>query len=315
MVYLNYIWLILSLGIILGFIVINSERLKLNLVLNLYVFGKLRNLQEFSLTSHFLQVPKRWFWHFYCSGLLIHTALLTVMVYSVFVADKFPEEVSLFLGYIRIPASESELLPPAQILAVLLMGEVQMIRRLTECIFVNSYSASTMSVVIYLTGVFFYCFQGISIVCLMQEKTLTLSAIWSDLQWYNYLLITMFLYFSYKQHILNNILSSLRCNEQGAVVTDKHLIPEGDLFQHSSCPHFFMEILIYSVYCAMFWWRHTVCNSIGLFVLVNQLLAGHLAHRWYQENFPNYPRERTPVIPLVHYSRLAGVPPPKKKKC
>lgn len=69
----------------------------------------------------------------------------------------------------------SELLPPAQILAVLLMGEVQMIRRLTECIFVNSYSASTMSVVIYLTGVFFYCFQGISIVCLMQEKTLTLS--------------------------------------------------------------------------------------------------------------------------------------------
>lgn len=69
----------------------------------------------------------------------------------------------------------SELLPPAQILAVLLMGEVQMIRRLTECIFVNSYSASTMSVVIYLTGVFFYCFQGISIVCLMQEKTLILS--------------------------------------------------------------------------------------------------------------------------------------------
>lgn len=52
----------------------------------------------------------RWFWHFYCSGLLIHSALLTVMVYSVFVADKFPEEVSLFLGYIRIPASESGIL-------------------------------------------------------------------------------------------------------------------------------------------------------------------------------------------------------------
>lgn len=59
MVYLTYIWLILSLAIILGFIIINSERLKLNLVSNLYVFGKLRNLQEFNLTSHFLQVPKR----------------------------------------------------------------------------------------------------------------------------------------------------------------------------------------------------------------------------------------------------------------
>lgn len=52
----------------------------------------------------------RWFWHFYGSGLLIHTALLTVMVYSVFIADKFPEEVSLFLRYIRIPASESGIL-------------------------------------------------------------------------------------------------------------------------------------------------------------------------------------------------------------
>lgn len=118
------------------------------------------------------------------------------------------------------------------------------------------------------------------------------------------------------KHLLSLIcLLILNSLPLGAVVTDKHLIPEGDLFQHSSCPHFFMEILIYSVYCAMFWWRHTVCNSVGLFVLVNQLLAGHLAHRWYQENFPNYPRERTPVIPLVHYSRLAGVPPPKKKKC
>lgn len=87
------------------------------------------------------------------------------------------------------------------------------------------------------------------------------------------------------KHLLSLIcLLILNSLPLGAVVTDKHLIPEGDLFQHSSCPHFFMEILIYSVYCAMFWWRHTVCNSVGLFVLVNQLLAGHLAHRWYQEN-------------------------------
>lgn len=313
MVYLTYFWLILTLCIFLGFIVINSERLKVNLVLNLFLFGKLRNSQGFKLTSHYLQVPKGWFWHFYGIGLLIHTALLTVIVYSVFIADKFPEEVSRFLSYVRIPASESELLPPAQVLLVLLMGEVQMIRRLTECVFVNSYSASTMSVVVYLTGVFFYCLQGICVVSLMQEKTLTLGAFWSGLQWYNYLLVTMFFYFSYKQHILNNILSRLRCNKQGAVVTDKHLIPEGDLFQHLSCPHYLMEILIYSVYCAMFWWRHTVCNSIALFVLVNQLLSGHLAHRWYQGNFPNYPTERAPVIPLVHYGRLAGVPPKKKK--
>lgn len=44
----------------------------------------------------------RWFWYFYCSGFFIYFVLLIVMVYSVFVADKFFEEVFFFLGYIRI---------------------------------------------------------------------------------------------------------------------------------------------------------------------------------------------------------------------
>ena len=95
------------------------------------------------------------------------------------------------------------------------------------------------------------------------------------------------------------------------VVTDRHLLPKGDLFQYSSCPHYFMEILIYVVYCAMFWWRHPVCNAIALFVLVNQVIAGHLAHQWYLETFPDYPKDRAPVIPFLHYERLT-TPPTKK---
>ena len=47
----------------------------------------------------------RWFWHFYGAGLVVHTTLLMVTVYSVFIADKFPAEVSLILSYVRTPAS------------------------------------------------------------------------------------------------------------------------------------------------------------------------------------------------------------------
>ncbi|XP_048774356.2 polyprenol reductase-like [Ostrea edulis] len=304
MVYLCYVWLCLAFAIFLGYIVVSSRKLRTNFILNLYIFGKLRNSEEYNLTSNFLQVPKRWFFHFYAAGLVVHTPVLLVMVHSVFIADEFPKEVSLILSYVRIPASRAELLPPVQIILVLLMGEIQMIRRLIESIYINSYSPSTMSIIIYLTGIIFYCLQGVSVVSVMQEKSLRFGAVWNDLQWYNYLLIFMFIYSSYKQHALNNILASLRRNKQGSVVTDKHLMPVGDLFNHCSCPHFFMEILIYSVYCAMFWWRHSVCNAIWLFVFVNQTLAGHFAHSWYQATFPNYPKDRAPVIPFLHYDRL-----------
>ena len=67
----------------------------------------------------------------------------------------------------------TELLPPAPMLVVLVMGEVQMMRRLFECLCTNSYSASFMSIPIYLTGISFYCALGVSLLCLMQEESLT----------------------------------------------------------------------------------------------------------------------------------------------
>ena len=48
----------------------------------------------------------RWFWHFYGAGLVVHTPMLIVTVYSVLITDKFPTEVSLILSYVRTPASD-----------------------------------------------------------------------------------------------------------------------------------------------------------------------------------------------------------------
>ena len=48
----------------------------------------------------------RWFWHFYGAGLVVHTTLLIVTVYSVFIVDKFTAELSLILSYVRTPSSD-----------------------------------------------------------------------------------------------------------------------------------------------------------------------------------------------------------------
>lgn len=312
MVYLCYIWILLAFGTVLGFIVTTDKRLQTKVINNLFIFGKFRDTKEYNLTSNFLQVPKRWFYHFYLFGLIVHTPFIAVTVYSVCVAEEFPKPLSLILSYIRTPASQEELLPPAPVIVVLLMGEVQMFRRLLECVYVNSYSPGTMSIVIYLTGVTFYCFLGLNIVSVMQEKSLSFGELWTGLDWYHYLLIAMFIYSSYKQHVLNNILANLRRNQKGAVVTDKHLLPEGDLFDQVSCPHYLMEILIYSVYTGMFWWRHSVVNAIWLFVFVNQTFSAYFSHRWYQETFPNYPKERAPIFPFLYFDRWISPPPQKK---
>ena len=83
----------------------------------------------------------------------------------------------------------------------------------------------------------------------------------------------------------------------GTVENTQHHIPRGDLFELCSCPHFFMEILIYAAIATVFLWQHEVCNCIFVFVIVNQTLSGLMSHKWYLQNFPSYPKHRTAVIP------------------
>ena len=63
---------------------------------------------------------------------------------------------------------------PVPVLLALVMLEIQVVRRFLECVFVNSYSGSTMSIFIYSVGVMFYSFVGISTLCQAQVGQLTL---------------------------------------------------------------------------------------------------------------------------------------------
>lgn len=63
---------------------------------------------------------------------------------------------------------------PLSVVLALIMIQAQVVRRFLECVFVSSYSKSTMSLVIYSAGVAFYSLLGISVLCQAPETKIEL---------------------------------------------------------------------------------------------------------------------------------------------
>ena len=83
--------------------------------------------------------------------------------------------------------------------------------------------------------------------------------------------------------------------------TPKYGMPIGDWFYYVSCPHLFAEILIYLslLVCQVWsevatsWWLvvgHVTCS---LFLSARQM------HKWYQQKFEDYPKNRTSLFPGI----------------
>ena len=86
----------------------------------------------------------------------------------------------------------------------------------------------------------------------------------------------------------------------GKVSTSEHRIPKGSMwFDYISCPHYFMEILIYIAFQIVVGFHHITMISVVIFVIVNQIIAGQISHQWYKKTFKTYPKERTAVIPFI----------------
>ena len=80
----------------------------------------------------------------------------------------------------------------------------------------------------------------------------------------------------------------------------EHAIPRGGWFEYVSCPHYFMEIVIYLSFLLIGGPSHMTLLSIVLFVVTNQLVAGYLTHRWYRAHFGTfYPVQRRAVLPFL----------------
>lgn len=93
-------------------------------------------------------------------------------------------------------------------------------------------------------------------------------------------------------HQSDNILLHLRKPGQ----TD-YQIPAGKWYKFVSCPNYMGEIIEWSGFAIMAWGLPAL--SFAVWTAVNLIPRAIDHHRWYQENFANYPKERKAIIPFV----------------
>jgi len=74
-------------------------------------------------------------------------------------------------------------------------------------------------------------------------------------------------------------------------------IPKDGLFRFISCPNLFGEIVEWAGFAILTWSLPGVTFFIWTFANLVPRAIAH--HKWYQEKFPDYPKERKAVIPFL----------------
>jgi 3-oxo-5-alpha-steroid 4-dehydrogenase 1 len=76
-----------------------------------------------------------------------------------------------------------------------------------------------------------------------------------------------------------------------------YVIPRGGLYELISCPNYLGEIMEWIGWAIATWSIPGLVFATWTFAnLVPRALSNH---RWYQENFPDYPKERKALVPFV----------------
>ncbi|KAI1307999.1 Polyprenol reductase [Halotydeus destructor] len=298
-------WISLSaLVSLIGFLVIYANKTVPDTLQRVFKYGKAAELHTKSSIKklHRIELPKRWFFHFYLFATIFYISLLISFIDMYILRQDMQSNVATlldtFVGHHRRASVTSE----SAILAMTLML-VQVTRRLVECSFLSVYSDAKMNVIHYIFGFLFYFGVGLSVIAEAPGFSgqglaeIYFGALFN--KWHYAGGLILFLSASYLQYECHSILANLRKDNKGQVISYQHSIPESGLFEYVSCPHYFAEILIYLAINLIFlgqsmtWWM--VCT----FVIINQIIVGLFNHQWYHQTFDNYPQSRKAVIPFI----------------
>uniref|UniRef100_A0A8D0EVP0 Polyprenal reductase n=1 Tax=Strix occidentalis caurina TaxID=311401 RepID=A0A8D0EVP0_STROC len=243
-----------------------------------------------------LQVPKRWFTHFYVVSVLWNGFLLIWLFRAEFLGGSLPSWIQHCLTCTNIFPSAHE---HFSALLVLLLLWLHSCRRLAECLWTSVFSNGVIHIVQYCFGLGYYIAVGSTVLCQVPTDVRNGKELSVQICWYHIVGVTMYIWASLHQHRCLVILANLRKSKSGKVISLSHSIPFGDWFETVSCPHYFAELLIYVSmaitlgFHSVMWWCVVMC------VLFNQALAAVLSHEFYQKNFSSYPKHRKAFIPFV----------------
>lgn len=282
-------------------------------------------------------LPQRYFFHFYVLALVWTTLLLVATWHYAYTTAPLVSEPYQFPSIARqlTGGSHSFSLHRSHSMTkedthrislsvfLLVLMEIQVLRRLFETVYVFKYSPSArMHIFGYLVGLFFYTAAPLSLCCTCVSDVFKVAldfveefivkgkdqiqfaeSDWRGMltplvtvKWYAWLGAAIFSWGWIHQRHCHAILGSLRENQEN---TELYVVPHGDWFEYVSCPHYLAEIVIYAGLLLA-----SGCSDLTLwllfgFVVANLVFAASDTHRWYRQKFDDYPRERFAVIPFV----------------
>ncbi|XP_029356375.1 polyprenal reductase isoform X2 [Echeneis naucrates] len=261
-------------------------------------YGKTKQTLKRHEWLRVFDVPKRWFWHFYCLSVCWNGLLLVWYLNFTCGHQSLP---SWLMGIIDVlagvPSPDSQV-PQLSTLLVQLLLWVHSLRRLMECLFVSVFSEGTIHLVQYVFGVGYYVALGLTVLCVDRVEK-GAGTLLSQLDWFHVAGVLLFTAASLLQHQSTVLLARLRTGKSGAVETLAHRVPEGGLFELVSCPHYFAELLIYISLALIFAGLSLTWGLVVLYVFFNQSLAAQLCHDLYLTKYESYPRHRKAFIPFI----------------
>lgn len=90
----------------------------------------------------------------------------------------------------------------------------------------------------------------------------------------------------------DNILLRLRSNDDSG-----YQIPRGGLFERVSCPNFLGEIIEWTGFAIACW--NLPALAFAIWTAANLIPRAVSHHRWYRDQFANYPKERYALFPGI----------------
>ncbi|XP_064917015.1 polyprenol reductase [Columba livia] len=274
------------------------------------VFGIFQDLIRYGKTKRgcgqrpawlrLLQVPKRWFTHFYVVSVLWNGFLLIWLFRAEFLGESLPSWIQpMHRALGRDSRSEGTDSESFSALLVLLLLWLHSCRRLAECLWTSVFSSGVIHVVQYCFGIVYYIAVGSTVLCQVPANVRNGKELSVQISWYHVVGVVMYIWASLHQHRCLVILANLRRSKSGKVVSLSHSVPFGDWFERVSCPHYFAELLIYVSMAITLGFHNVTWWCVVMYVLFNQALAAVLCHEFYQKNFSSYPKHRKALIPFI----------------
>lgn len=260
-------------------------------VLRMYAYGKITGGAR---PSGVLSVPKRWYRHFYiASAVLAELAALALGDAYIDFGWSWPRR------WLWDPIRHAEpSYSAATATTAIGMALLQCSRRTYETLFVNVFSDTAVGLWYYASG---YMHYAGTIATIMAEAPVTAgppfcTGVAEALRLAAGLLLFAWAY--REQWRANVAMAAVRKNSSGRVATHEHRVITGGLFELVSSPQMFTEMVLYGAWYVVLWgssgWKYVL-----LFVWGNQLEIALISHRWYQDKFDDYPRNRKAIIPYL----------------